>query len=175
MEQIENFIKKFLNLADKVYNNYKIPVLVTLSQAALESAWGQKAPGNNYFGVKAGSSWAGGVNNRETREIISPEQFKKLKNTISQRRLESGNYEVKIMQPFRAYRSAKESFLDYGRILSTNKRYKKAFSTSNPYDFAKEVSKAGYATSEKYYESLVNIINIIKKNLIFIRQLNLVF
>ncbi|MGN6535213.1 MAG: glucosaminidase domain-containing protein [Mesorhizobium sp.] len=41
---------------------------LTASQAALESGFGKHAPGMNFFGIKAGKSWKGPVNNLMTTE-----------------------------------------------------------------------------------------------------------
>ena len=46
------FISEMLPHAQAVHEKYGVPVSVTLSQGALESQWGTKAPDNVYFGVK---------------------------------------------------------------------------------------------------------------------------
>lgn len=70
-----------------LFDNYKfakeseaatgVPALVTLVQAALESGYGQHAPGNNFFGIKAGSSWTGNTQKLKTWECGSSGDPKK--------------------------------------------------------------------------------------------------
>ena len=46
---------------------------VIIAQAAIESNWGQSALAakyNNYFGIKAGSSWTGKTVNMQTNEVF---------------------------------------------------------------------------------------------------------
>lgn len=47
------FTQEDIQLAEKVYQKYDIPVAVTLGQYALESGYGEKTVGkNNYFNIK---------------------------------------------------------------------------------------------------------------------------
>lgn len=54
-----NFIKKYWSEALQSQAQTKVPALVTITQAGLESGWGKHAPGNNFFGIKSGSAWSG--------------------------------------------------------------------------------------------------------------------
>ncbi|MCD3209717.1 cell wall-binding protein, partial [Clostridium botulinum C] len=59
MDQIE-FIEKVKDAAIKTQKEYKIFASVTISQAILESGWGQSelaSKYNNYFGIKASDNW----------------------------------------------------------------------------------------------------------------------
>ena len=58
----EDFYEKYAQLAIDQQIKYGIPASITLQQMALESGHGKSdlaANYNNYFGVKAGSSWKG--------------------------------------------------------------------------------------------------------------------
>ena len=58
----QNFYEKYAQLAIDQQIKYGIPASITLQQMALESGHGKSDLAvnyNNYFGVKAGSSWKG--------------------------------------------------------------------------------------------------------------------
>jgi flagellar protein FlgJ len=56
------------------------------------------------------------------------------------------------------YRSSARSFRDHGRFLTVNSRYERAFDfTNNPNRFAREIHKAGYATSPTYSDNLISL------------------
>lgn len=58
------FINRYAPYAMEQQVKYGIPSSVTLAQMALESTWGTSRlarEDNNYFGIKKGSSWTGGV------------------------------------------------------------------------------------------------------------------
>jgi len=60
-------------------------------------------------------------------------------------------------QPFRAYDSYEESFADYARLISQNKRYQHVLTADNAHEAARQIQKAGYATDPKYASKLINI------------------
>lgn len=163
MDSISAFVSKFLPLAKQIQAKYKIPALFSLAQSGLESSWGNNAPGNMYFGIKAGSSWTGKTQKLLTEEIVTPEEFKKLKSVHSATQTASGKYKVKVYETFRAYSSPAESWEDYGKLLSQSTRYEKAFSYTDPLSFAKEIATAKYATAENYFGAIVKIMDDIKK------------
>ena len=63
-----DFIKKYFVAAKQSEASTGVPALVTIAQAGIESAWGKSAPGNNFFGVKAGKSWTGETQKLKTWE-----------------------------------------------------------------------------------------------------------
>lgn len=139
------FVKKHFPYAYATWKQTGVPVLVTLGQAALESAWGQAAPGNNYFGIKADASWRGPFQVLTTREF------------------ENGQYVTKQLK-FRKYSSPQQSFNDHAQFLLDNSRYAPAFQyKNNPTQFAREVAKAGYATAPDYANVLIGVMNNIRK------------
>lgn len=132
----------------------RVPALVTLGQAALESGWGAHAPRFNFFGIKAKASDA-----PETRQLLrTREVFRDRNHTfpeiISITQRPDGAYDYVVRDWFRAYPSAQEAFLAHGRFLARNKRYAKAFLASDPYAFASAVAAAGYATDPSYATTL---------------------
>jgi len=116
-----------------------IPASFVIAEAALESGWGDCAPGFNLFGVKADSSWTGNVTVQRTREFLH------------------GHW-VLIEAKFRAYSGWLESIEDHAKFLTTNARYKAAFAFRDGASFAQAVAKAGYATDPTYAAKIISII-----------------
>ncbi len=124
-----------------------IPAKFMLGQAALESGWGKReikgrdgVASNNLFGIKAGPEWKGKVAEAVTTEYV---------NGVAQRRTEK----------FRAYDSYADSFKDYAKLITNNKRYEKVLaSAGDASSFAQGLQKAGYATDPNYAAKLTRII-----------------
>jgi flagellar protein FlgJ len=145
---VDEFISATKSAALAVQNKYGLPALAVMAQSALETGWGKHAPGNMYFGIKAGSSWTG-----KTQVLLTTEYV-------------NGKY-VKVNQTFRAYDNAEESFLDYGKLISSNSRYKNALQyTNDPEQYIREIAKAGYATDPGYAAKIISLIETIKKKLV---------
>ncbi|MBC7857751.1 MAG: flagellar assembly peptidoglycan hydrolase FlgJ, partial [Burkholderiaceae bacterium] len=124
-----------------------IPAKFMLGQAALESGWGRhEARGRdggasrNLFGIKAGGDWKGRVVESVTTEYV---------NGVPRTKVEK----------FRAYDSYADSFKDYARLLTNNKRYEKVLASGgDASSFAHGLQKAGYATDPQYAAKLTRII-----------------
>lgn len=98
---------------------------VILAQAAHESAWGTKAPGNNYFGIKgAGQTFA-------TTEYVN-------------------GHKVSTRDSFRSYSSPRESFMDWARLMTTKERYSPVVSATDRKSQIAALAKSGYATDPRY-------------------------
>lgn len=125
-----------------------IPAPFMLSQAALESGWGRKqilnadgTPSNNLFGIKAGSGWKGATADVMTTEYIDGEPRK-------------------MVQRFRAYASAADSFADYARLMKSSPRYSAVVAAgADATGFAQGLQRAGYATDPAYADKLSRVIN----------------
>lgn len=130
----KNFFLVATALGKEVQAQYGIPYQVVVAQACLESGFGQSGltqKALNCFGYKTGSSNVPYVT-METTEYRNG---------------------VRGREParFRSYSSLRDSFMDYGRLLSGADRYKKAFDyKDDPKRFLEEVIKAGYATDPNY-------------------------
>ena len=142
---------KFVELIkDKALENYKdygILPSVTISQAIVESDWGNSTLAseyNNLFGIKADENWKGNVVNFETNE----------------------NYDDIIHSNFRAYDNVEDSIEDHGKFLFENSRYREnGFFDSKDYKSqAKALEESGYATVKNeegeliYSEILIQVI-----------------
>lgn len=141
-----------------------VPWLVTLGQAALESAWGKKAPRFNFFGIKAKATVPEAQRQLlRTREVLSHPNGK-FPQVVSVARRPDGKYDYVVLDWFRAYESAQESFADHGRFLRSNARYRPAFEhTADPYAFARAVAAAGYATDPSYAATLTGVMRLIER------------
>lgn len=110
---------------------------ITIAQAALESAWGESAPGNNLFGIK------GSGTTQTTKEFINGEW-------------------VTIKAGFRSYQNWFGSITDhskfYLRIRGTGKQVFDRCSVRDYVGAAKALQVAGYATDPQYELKLIGII-----------------
>ena len=117
-----------------------------LSQAALETGWGQRMiSGNrgensfNLFGIKADASWQGPkvwVDTLEYRDGVA----------------------VRERAAFRAYGSYEESFADYARFIREQPRYQEALrQAGTPRGYIQALQQAGYATDPDYARKVMAI------------------
>jgi len=125
---------------------WKVPASVTIAQAVLESGWGRSTltrVDHSYFGMKCFGGpgpIAVGCSAYATHEC-------------------SGGKCYSTRANFRAYRTMADSFEDHARQLATLSRYKTAMKyAGDPERFAREIHKAGYATSPTYADNLIDLI-----------------
>ena len=161
----KDFVKKYKPFALETERKTGISHLFILAQAALESGWGKSVPGNMFFGVKAGKDTP--ANKKQlltTTEILSSPNLKHLfPLVISVKMLSSGKYKYTVKDWFRKYDTPEECFTDHAQFFFRNKRYAKALEVkADPYKFAEEVAKAGYATAPDYANSLKKIIKMLE-------------
>jgi len=141
-----------------------------LAQSALESGWGKSAKGNMMFGIKKGSGrnyggWQGHSQLITTTEYSSvPTQqfpFVYPGYPIQQ---SNGKWKYRIKDVFRAYPNPFFSFIDWAGLLFKNRRYSYAMRfKKDPYRFAEEVAKAGYATDPNYANKIKRIMKEIEQ------------
>lgn len=138
---IQEYIKRYSQIALEHERQYGVPASITLAQGILESGAGQSlltSNTNNHFGIKAGRSWRGDV------YLAWDDEEDKSR--------------------FRCYATAEESFADHSRLLKDNRRYSSLFINS-VYDYrawAKGLQEAGYATAENYASALIGYIDTYK-------------
>lgn len=133
-------------LAQRLESIYKIPKAVTLAQFALESRWGlSNLNASNYFG----HTWvAVKPYLRDTTEWV----------TRNEKVFRDGKIVSGPPMRFASYRNISECFDVHGLYLSRSPRYANALKMKNSEDFARELSKAGYATDPDYALKLIAII-----------------
>lgn len=133
------FFQMYAAAAQEEERRSGIPASITLAQAALESSYGSHSICNNVFGIKANKGYDGPTCSAETKE-------------------EYGGELVTTVAVFRAYDSVLDSFADHSDFLLENPRYRFALAQKNPYAFANELQRAGYATDSQYANKLKSII-----------------
>lgn len=160
------FVKRFYSDALKCQTVTGIHPVACLTQAALESLWGDIAPGFRYFGIKD----TDGVNGNEqlltTTEYSSRSNYP-FPNIISVTPVNIAGkkmFKYKIKDYFRKYNSPADSFIDHCNFFVTNPRYNKAMTVASDYNkFFDEISAAGYATAPNYAANLKSIAKTIAK------------
>jgi len=135
----DNFLNLILPGAISAYKQFSVLPSLALAQAALESDWGDSAPGNNLFGIKYTSGCGFNKQLLWTTEYIN-------------------GVETKVQDWFRAYDSMSQSVTDHGCFLSINSRYKPVLQCTNYIDACKEIQDCGYATAPDYAYQLIHII-----------------
>ena len=160
------FIERFMPIAQQIEQDWEIPAIVTLTQAAVESYWGTKTPGYNFFGYTASTNYSGKkqllITNEKhlTPNVSYPSIIKIIYNKAD------GFYHYRVRRYFKAYNSAFESFEDYAQLISAD-RYKAAFDyTDDPARFLSIVANSGYNPNPtQYYQFAITVMQSIKKRL----------
>ncbi|WP_053071443.1 glycoside hydrolase family 73 protein [Clostridium novyi] len=101
MDKQTEFIQKIKDVAIETQKKYGIFASVTISQAILESGWGTSTLAqqyNNLFGIKALRDWTGETVNLDTKEYTN-------------------DGIITVKQPFRIYKSWRESILDHANFF----------------------------------------------------------
>lgn len=134
----EKLIDSLISGAVVTYQLYGIYPSVTIGQKIQESGWKYTTSiKNNFFGIKADSSWTGEKGLYTTKEV---------KNNVT--------YTVKAY--FRHYNTPEEGILDHGAFFVKNQRYTKAgvFNAKNGREQIQAIKNAGYATDPKYVSQI---------------------
>lgn len=159
----KEFIKQYKPFALETERKTGISHLFILAQAALESGWGERTFGNMLFGIKARPETPADKKQLlRTTEVLSSANavFPKI---ISIKKRADGKYTYTVLDWFRKYETQEECFTDHAQFFFRNKRYAKALLVkADPYKFAEEVAKAGYATATNYADSLNKIIKMLE-------------
>jgi flagellar protein FlgJ len=137
-----------------------LSVEIILTHAAVESAWGRKAPRFNYFGIKD----TDGINGNE--QLLNTIEYHdtpcwQYPETI--RIVKTGNkYRYTVKDYFCAYNSPLDSFLHYSKIIEN--RYPSAWKhRCYPEKYFKNIK--GYATSPTAQLLHLKVLKIIKKEI----------
>ena len=120
-----------------------LPASVLLAQAILESDWGRSALArqhNNYFGIKARS--------RPNGSAVA--DYSTIEYTAGRPRREKAR--------FAHFDSLDACLDDYARILSLPRYARARAVAANPFAFAVELQRCGYATDPRYARKLALLI-----------------
>jgi flagellar protein FlgJ len=142
------FVNALYPLAEQIAERLGVDSRVLLSQAALETGWGQKviqkpdgSSSNNFFNIKADRDWSGDVVTVPTLEYRD-------------------GVAVREWAAFRAYASPAESFADYARLIAQNPRYQTALArAADPRAYVQALAKAGYATDPHYASKVMAVLD----------------
>ena len=167
----KEFVKQYKPFALESEKKTGISHLFILAQAALESGWGERGVGNNFFGIKVPKNLVSNTpaNKKQlfkTTEVLNaPNLGYKFPQVMSIYELPNGKYKYEVKDWFRKYDTPEECFTDHAEFFFRNKRYAKALLVkADPYKFAEEVAKAGYATAPNYVKILKDVIQTIENN-----------
>lgn len=138
-EQCKLFISQVAPLMKKIGNErgYNI-VSAAIAQACIESAYGTSSLGykyHNYFGMKAGKKWTGGVVNLKTKEEYKVGQL------------------TTIVDGFRTYPTMEEGLKGYYDFIAAT-RYANLKTAKNFHEYSTFLKNDGYATSSSYISTL---------------------
>lgn len=136
----QDFLDKIVPAAQACQRMTGIPCSFTVAQAALESGWGERALGNNLFGIKADKAWKGAVVPFATHEVVNGKR-------------------IAITDNFRAYSTWGGSIADHAEFFRKNPRYAACFKETTGPGWCRAVAKAGYATDPGYAALLISIID----------------
>ncbi|MDR0836986.1 MAG: glucosaminidase domain-containing protein [Propionibacteriaceae bacterium] len=138
------YVQSLVAYAQEAQRRYGVPASVSISQAILESGWGDSSLarlGLAQFGIKCTSymsQYQQGCWDMDTNEFVNGEM-------------------VNQAAGFRTYATVRDSVLDHALFLTENSRYSAAFATTSSADFAGAIAAAGYATDPKYAAKLIEI------------------
>lgn len=142
----EAFVAAVKPHAEKVAKELGIDAKAIISQAAVETGWGQFVihdgdgkSSHNLFGIKAGNNWQGRAAVVDTLEF-------------------SGQVPSRQKAAFRSYDSLEQAIGDYGRFIAEQPRYQEALEQgSNARGYAESLQQAGYATDPAYAEKIMSV------------------
>lgn len=161
----KEFVIAFLPFANETEFKSGISKIAILAQAALESGWGEHAPGNMFFGVKD----TDGINGNE--QLVTTTEYSKRSDlkfpeiiSVDPCTLNGQKYfRYKVRDYFRKYDTPEQCFTDHAYFFIYNKRYAAALKVkSDPLKFIDEIAKAGYATAPNYAAILKSIAKTIQ-------------
>ena len=131
----DDFLAAMTPAAKTIADELGVSHKIILAQAALESAWGAKAKGNAFFGIK--SHGKAGGQTFTTHEEINGER-------------------VKITDSFRRYDTPEDSIRGYRDFLKSNPRYRYFLAAGQDNEDAQlmALQESGYATDSNYAQKL---------------------
>ena len=125
-EQRDENLRRIAAAAVELESETGIPAELTAGQCIIESAWLEKAPGNNPFGMKASMS-ATTYQILETEEELTPVQIRAVasswKRIVDMSPMVGSRRRVRIQDKFMVFRSLEEAFRAYGAMITRGKHF----------------------------------------------------
>lgn len=166
----KEFKAKYFPFALKTQEKTGIDAYVVLAQSALETGWGEHAPGNMMFGVKDSD----GINGNE--QLVKTFEYSRRFGLTAK---EIGLYEIQDVKPvmisgeryfkyigtafFRKYDTPEESFTDHCSLFFRVKKYGPALAVkSDPEKFVRIMAPI-YAQSPTYADTIISIMKTLKE------------
>jgi flagellum-specific peptidoglycan hydrolase FlgJ len=125
----EAFVRSIMPHAIEASKATGVDPRIIVAQAALESGWGAKAPGNNLFGIK--SHGQPGGQTLATTEVVNGQP-------------------VRTTDSFRTFGSPAESVKGYADFINSNPRYAGLKAAQGLEGQAAALQASGYATDPQY-------------------------
>lgn len=144
MDRRQQFIQQIMPYAIEASKRTGVDPRIIVGQAALESNYGQSAPGLNFFGIKS--------HGREGGQTLNTTEYGA-----------GGAY--KTADSFRKYGSMGESVDDYARFITENKRYAPVRQAQGLDAQLDALQKSGYATDPQYGSKVGSIAKSINGDL----------
>lgn len=142
--RVQDFIDQMMPYAVAVGDQYGIDPVTIITQAAIETGWGDEVAGNNYFGIKSHGRPGGQMVN--THEEINGQM-------------------VPVKDSFRVYDNLGDSVADYGAFLQANPRYADVFNQQGYQNQLKSIVDSGYATDSNYQNLADNVSSMIARRM----------
>lgn len=169
----KDFVAAYYPFAAETEKKTGLSAVAMLSQAALESGWGEKAPGNMFFGVKDKDKGTTGNGQMITTTEYLKTPNAKFPEIISVKPHGTGGvYKYIVKDWFRKYASPEECFTEHAVFFQTVKRYAAAWSVrADAEAFFDALQAAGYATAvdengkPNYASTMKKIAVMIRKEL----------
>lgn len=161
---VKGFVTQMLPYAIAAQKITGMPPIVAICFSAIESGWGKHAPGNNFFGVKAGSTWTGATQLLTTFECgktgnAATDGIKDIIISIDKPNTSTSNascntkgyYTYHVKSKFRAYASPATSLADFGLLIKNSSRYANSWKdVTTPLQMGLDILSEGYATAPSY-------------------------
>jgi flagellum-specific peptidoglycan hydrolase FlgJ len=160
----EQFVAKVYPFAEATQTKTGISAIAIMAQSAVESSWGNKALGNNFFGIKSKPDTP-----HEQSQLLTTTEYHNnpgviYPEIISITKQSTGKYKYKVKDWFRKYDTPEESFIDHAQFFLENPRYQLALKVKdNAEKFIDAIADAGYATDPNYSELLKAVAKTIER------------
>lgn len=144
---------------------YGVPAELCITQSAIETGWGKRTIGNNWFGIKHAGRHSKSID-KITREVFQARTLENYRKRFPDRIISvtqrpDGLFDIVCREPFADFDTVADGCLDYAFMLSGGvNAYKRAW---KQYQHDRDVEKyargiaAAYATDPGYGDLIVKI------------------